>query len=239
MTVRVKICGITSIDDAMLCIGAGVDAIGFVTEYPIPVPWNLSRKRSRELISKIPPFISTTVVTTGSLSDIFKIAKDTAPNIVQLHGEESINDIEKVVETLSINGIKVIKALSIDIDAQKAHFEISNPIEAAQSLQETGIDALLLDSRTKTMPAGTGRTISWKLAREIKEKTSIPLILAGGLNQSNVRSAISSVRPYAVDVITGVEIVPGIKDPYKVKAFVNAVKTEISEETLDYRQIVR
>lgn len=237
--VKVKICGITCIDDAMLCIEAGADAIGFVTEYPIPVPWNLSRKRSRELISKIPPFISTTVVTSGSLRDICEIAVNTTPNIVQLHGEESISDIEKVVETLSVYGIKVIKALSIDIDAQKAHFEIPNPIEASRSLQDTGIDALLLDSRTKTMPAGTGRTISWKLAKEIKEKTSIPLILAGGLNHNNVRLAISSVKPYAVDVITGVETTPGRKDPHKVKEFVNAVKENICENTLDYRQIVR
>ena len=237
--VKVKICGITCIDDAMLCIETGVDAIGFVTEYPIHVPWNLSRKRSRELISKIPPFISTTIVTSGNLSDICEIAINTAPNIVQLHGEESISDIEKVVDSLSSYGIKVIKALSIDIDAQKAHFEIPNPIEASRSLQDTGIDALLLDSRTKTMPAGTGKTINWKLAREIKEKISIPIILAGGLNHNNVRSAISSVKPYAVDVITGVETTPGRKDPHKVKAFINAVKTKICEETLDYRQIVR
>ena len=236
--VKVKICGITSIDDAMLCIKSGVDAIGFVTEYPIPVPWNMSRKRSRELISKIPPFVSTTVVTSGSLRDIYEIAINTTPNIVQLHGEESISEIEKAVETLHIHGIKVIKALSIDTDAQKAHFEIPDPIEASLSLQDTGIDALLLDSRTKTMPAGTGRTINWKLAREIKEKTSTPIILAGGLNHNNVRSAISSVKPYGVDVITGVETTPGRKDPHKVKAFVNAVKTGIFENTLDYRQIV-
>jgi len=230
MTVLVKICGLTNIDDAMLCIEVGVDAVGFVTEYPIPVPWNLSRKKSKELISKIPPFISTTVVTSGKLSDIIEIATYTNPNIIQLHGEESIIDIEKVVETLSHNGVKVIKAISIDADSRKAHFEISNPIEAAKSLQETGIHGLLLDSCTRNMPAGTGITISWELAREINEKTSIPLILAGGLNSNNVRSAIRVVNPYAVDVITGVENVPGRKDPNKVKEFVNAVKIKTHEE---------
>ena len=220
-----KICGIKSLDDAILCIDAGADAVGFVTEYPLPVPWNLERERTRELISKLPPFVSTIVVTSGSLGKILEIARATVPDVLQLHGEERLADMEKVVEELADDGIKVIKALSIDVDSQRAYFEIPDPVEAAHSLQDSGIHAIILDSRTKSMPAGTGITLSWRIAREIREQISLPVILAGGLNQGNVRDAIRAVRPYAVDVITGVEAYPGKKDPDKVRAFIEAAKT--------------
>jgi len=224
LTVRVKVCGITSLDDAMLCVDAGADAVGFVTEYPIPVPWNLDREKTKELISKLPPFVSTTVVTSGSLSKILEIAGATTPDAVQLHGEEGLVDIKRTVEELASEGIKVIKALSIDVDTQRARFEIRDPVEAAHSLEDSGVHAILLDSRSKSMPAGTGIALSWKLAREIREQTSTPVILAGGLNRRNVRDAIRAVRPYAVDVITGVEDYPGKKDPDKVRDFIEAAK---------------
>ena len=230
MTVRVKICGIKSLDDAMLCIKAGADALGFVTEYPLPVPWNLERERVKELISKLPPFVSTTVVTSGSLGKILEIARATVPDVLQLHGEERLADIEKAVDELDNDGIKIIKALSIDADSQKAKFEIPDPVEAAQSLQDSGIHAIVLDSRTKSMPAGTGITLSWRIAREIREQISLPVILAGGLNQENVKNAIRTVRPYAVDVITGVEAYPGKKDPDKVRGFIEAVKSWVRED---------
>jgi phosphoribosylanthranilate isomerase len=236
MTTRVKICGINSLNDAMLCVDAGVDAVGFVTEYPVPVPWNVGRERTRELISKLPPFVSSTVVTSGNIGKILEIAKDTNPDVIQLHGEEPLTDIEKAVEKLTDDGIRVIKALSIDVDTQRAHFEIPDPIEAAHSLQDLGIQALVLDSRTKSMPAGTGTTLNWGIAREIREATSIPIILAGGLNQWNVRDAIRAVRPYAVDVITGVEAYPGKKDPDKVKAFVKSAKNSAEESVLNHEQ---
>lgn len=224
MTVRVKICGVKSLHDAQLCIQAGADALGFVTEYPIPVPWNLKRDETRALISKLPPFISSTVVTSGSLTRILEIARDTLPDIIQLHGEEKLSDIERVVDELSGYGIRVIKALSIDVESQRANFEIPDPVEAAHSLQESGIHAILLDSKTRSKPAGTGIPLNWRKAREIGEQTSLPVILAGGLTGENVRTAIKAVKPYAVDVITGVEASPGNKDPDKVMAFIEAAK---------------
>lgn len=230
MTVRVKICGIKNLDDAMLCIDAGADVVGFVTEYPISVPWNIDRKMTREIISALPPFISTTVVTSGSLGRILEIARATVPDVIQLHGEERLTEIEKAVEELADYGIKVVKALSIDVDSQRAYFEIQDPVEAAHALQDSGIHAIVLDSRTKSMPAGTGITLSWKVAREIREQISVPVILAGGLDRRNVRDAISAVRPYAVDVITGVEVYPGKKDPDKVRAFIEAAKSMALED---------
>lgn len=235
--IRVKICGVKSMYDVILCIDAGADALGFVTEYPVPVPWNIQRDKTRELISKLPPFVSSTVVTSGSLGRILEIARDTLPNVVQLHGEEKLSDVEKAVDALSEDGIRVIKALSIDVDSQRAHFEIPDPVEAAHSLQESGIHAIVLDSRTKSMPAGTGITLSWRIAREIRDEISTPVILAGGLNQDNVRNAIRAVRPYAVDVITGVEAYPGKKDPNKVRAFIEAAKGRAEKSILKHERL--
>jgi phosphoribosylanthranilate isomerase len=225
LTVRVKVCGVKSSDDATICIDAGADALGFVTEYPIPVPWNLAREKTRELVSELPPFVSTVVVTSGSPAKILEIARAVVPDIVQLHGEERLADIRATAKELANEGIKVIKALSIDVHSRRAHFEIQDPVEAARSLENSGVHGIVLDSRSKSMPAGTGITLSWKTAREIREQMSIPLILAGGLNQRNVRDAIRAVRPYAVDVITGVEASPGKKDPDKVKAFIKTAKS--------------
>jgi phosphoribosylanthranilate isomerase len=224
MTVRVKICGITNLHDALLCIDAGADSLGFVTEYPIPVPWNLKRDKTRMLISKLPPFISSTVVTTGNLNRILEIARETHPDVIQLHGEEKLSDIGKAVDALEEDGIRIIKALSIDVDSNKAYFEVSEPLEAVHALQESGVDAMVLDSRTRSKPAGTGVPLSWKIAREIRDEISIPVILAGGLTRENVGNAIEMVNPYAVDVITGVEASPGDKDPEKVRGFIEAAK---------------
>lgn len=232
-----KICGVMNLDDAILCIDAGADALGFVTEYPIPVPWNLHRDKTQDLISKLPPFVSSTVVTSGNLGRILEIARDTLPNAVQLHGEEKLSDVKKAVDELANDRIRVIKALSIDVDSQRAHFEITDPIEAAQSLQESGIHAIVLDSRTKLKPAGTGIPLNWRIAKEIRDEVSIPVILAGGLNQENVGSAIRTVRPYAVDVITSIEAYPGKKDPNKVRAFIEAAKGRAEESILKHERL--
>lgn len=224
MTVRVKICGVKSLRDATLCIDAGADALGFVTEYPTPVPWNLRRGEAGALISRLPPFVSSTVVTSGGHARVVEIARATRPAAVQLHGEETLNDVERVLDGLAGDGVRVIKALSIDAGTQRARFEIPDPLEAALSLQESGVHAIVLDSATASRPGGTGVALSWGMAREVRERVSLPVILAGGLDQGNVRDAVRAVRPYAVDVTTGVEASPGRKDPERVRAFIEAAK---------------
>jgi len=116
--------------------------------------------------------------------------------------------------------VKVIKALPIDVKTGKVYGR--DAIDAALSYERTGIDAILLDSKTDKI-GGTGKTFDWDIARRVREKINIPLILAGGLNSRNVKKAIEYVKPYAVDVISGVET-SGRKDERKVKEFVMAAK---------------
>jgi len=221
--VKIKICGITSLKDALLCIKEGVDFLGFVTEYPVAVPWNLSREKAQELIQKVKDRVNTVVVTSGDVSKILEITYFTRPHFLQLHGKESLIDIQRITKKLKERDIKVIKALSIDNKTYQAFFEIENPLKAAKALEKVGIFALTIDSKTDVMPAGTGIPLRWELAKKIKESISLPLILAGGLSSVNVKRAIKIVKPFAVDVLSGVET-NFKKDPQKVSSFIKEVK---------------
>jgi phosphoribosylanthranilate isomerase len=141
-----------------------------------------------------------------------------------LHGEEGEGETEEIAGLVKNDGVKVVKSLSIDIGIPQNADEV---IKKALSYQDCGIDALLLDSKTPARPAGTGIPLSWEVAGRVREALSIPLILAGGLSPSNVSEAIKYVRPYGVDVISGVEGSPGSKDPDKVRAFVKACRGDL------------
>jgi phosphoribosylanthranilate isomerase len=220
--IRVKICGITNKEDINLCISAGADALGFVVEYPIPVPWNLKRRTARRLMESVPPFVSKVAVLGDDPDEVLSIADFLDPNVIQLHGEESLNFTEKLIFELKSRGIKVIKALRFAANTGKLKSDIPDPVAICERLADAGIDAVVLDSVTKSKPAGTGSTFDWKVARRVRDSVPIPVILAGGLNAGNVCKAVSDVRPYGVDVISGVENPVGKKDPARVHAFLMA-----------------
>lgn len=223
--VKVKICGITTVEDALMCADAGADYLGFVTEFPQPVPWNLPARRSMQIIDIVRAQTSTVVVTTGTPNRVLELARLIRPHFVQLHGEERLLEIDELVKELMQDNIKIIKALSIGLGNNKAAFEIEEPVEAALAIESTGVWGITLDSRTDAMPAGTGATADWSLAERIRGKISCNFGLAGGLNPGNVRQAIEEVHPNMVDVISGVEATYGEKDEDKVKAFIRAAKT--------------
>ena len=213
---RVKICGIRDEEELKMCVKYA-DAVGFVTEYPSDVPWNITREEARELISKTPPFTCTVIVTSGSVEDVVELVEYTKPNAVQLHGNESEEEVKEIIEAVDA---KVIKALPVDVGTGRVYGR--DAVEAALSYEKVGVDAILLDSKTERV-GGTGKTFNWEVARRVREEIGIPLILAGGLNSGNVGRAIEYVKPYAVDVISGVET-NGRKDERKVREFVKAVK---------------
>ncbi len=221
---RVKICGLMSPEDIRMCADAGADAVGFVTEYPIAVPWNIRRDRARELVAATPPFLSTAAVVGGSVETILEIAEAVRPDVLQLHGDETAQEIKRICRALEPTGIKVVKALRIDVESGRAGFEPADPLEAARMLAQTGISGLAVDSKTAKRPAGTGVPLNWGVIGRLSAAISIPLILAGGLTAQNVTAAIEQVRPYGVDIISGVEAKPGVKDRRRVAEFVNIVK---------------
>jgi phosphoribosylanthranilate isomerase len=221
---RVKICGLMTGGDVEMAVSAGADSLGFVTEYPVSVPWNISRLRSAQLVASAPPFVTTTAVVGGRLDDMVAIARAVRPNFLQLHGDETLEEIRAVCEALADTGIKVLKALRINVETGETLFSVKNPVEACAFLQTSGIAGVVLDSKTPSRPAGTGVPLDWSSLQGVSGSTSLPVILAGGLTPGNVRKAIGMVRPYAVDVISGVERETGRKDLQLMRDFVKAAK---------------
>ncbi len=219
---RVKLCGITNERDIDICAKAGVHVLGFVVAYPVPVPWNLTPERARELIESVPPFIQTCVVTGGEVDKILDIAALTRPNLVQLHYRESLAEIAEMARSLKQQGMKTIKALRINSDG-RCDFEIPDPAIAAKALSKSGISAILADSYTETMPGGTGVAVELRTFRRIKKESSLPVILAGGLNPANIENIVREAQPYAVDILTGAEESPGHKNPDKINRLMAAV----------------
>jgi len=207
-TVRVKVCGITTTEDALNAIACGADALGFV--FYAKSPRYISPEQAAKIIIQLPPFVSIVgLFVNETTSCIQTVIEQCGLDIVQLHGDETPSQCQ-------FNNVKVIKAL-----------RIRSP-ENLVGIEAYPVSALLLDAWVEGAYGGTGKLGCWDLAAQAAQK--FPVILAGGLNSENVRAAIKAVCPYAVDVSSGVELSPGCKDPQKVKTFiVNAKKLSEKE----------
>ena len=200
--IKVKICGTTSLKDAFLAVESGADAIGFIF-YKMS-PRSISQKEAKEIILQLPPFIETVGVFVNETSDkINRIAEQCKLNSIQLHGEESPALCRRVKR-------KVIKA-----------FRVKNA-DSLKSIASYDVSGFLLDSYNDGSKGGTGQVFDWNLALRVKKQG--PVILAGGLNPYNVFTAIHRVKPYGVDVCSGVEKSPGIKDHEKIREFIKSVR---------------
>lgn len=213
--VRVKICGVTNNEDLEAAVDAGADALGFVVDVP-QSPRNVSVDHARDLIEATPPFVQSVVVSVfQTLGRFGKLCSCLAPDAVQLAGplpwDGSIDE--------HVSGTHVIRVIAVNDQLSRA------ALPAASRF-----DAVLTDSYVPGAHGGTGMPHNWAVSRAIRERVApTPLILAGGLTSGNVRAAIETVRPFAVDVSSGVEIRPGVKDHVKMHGFIEAV-TEASYE---------
>ncbi len=220
---RIKICGMTTKEDVSLCAAAGVQALGFVVEYPVDVPWNLDREKAQALMGAVPLFIARVIVVGDDPGTVLELTEFLKPHAVQLHGSEPVAITAEIVGALKARNVQVIKALRFSVETGKCSSVGEDALEAARRIEEAGVDAIVLDSVSDSRPAGTGRIMDWSTARKIRENVRVPVILAGGLHSGNLAQAIAAIRPYGVDVISGVENPVGRKDPGKVRAFVEAV----------------
>ena len=209
--VRVKICGLTSLRSLRWAVEAGADAVGFVVGVP-DSPRNLSLDDARRLIDATPVFVDPVVVTVHEdLKQLEKIRRKLNPRIIQIHGSICMHEeIRKI-----FSDAQIIGAIHTENDEI-----IKSAIEASERF-----DALLLDSYVPGKLGGTGKTHDWKLSRRVRDAVyPKPFILAGGLTPKNVKEAICTVRPFAVDVSSGVESNPGVKDPEKIFEFIRNAK---------------
>ena len=200
--VKIKICGITDRDDALHAIDCGADALGFV--FYDHSPRAITRTRAQAIIAALPPFV--TVVGLFVNEDprtVREIADECGLDVIQYHGDES-------PETVGLAPRRSIRALRV---------RESDTLDEINRYPASG---LLLDAWVAGAFGGTGVLCNWEIAAAIAKKR--PVILAGGLTPENVAAAIQAVRPYGVDVSSGVEATPGRKDRKKVAAFISAAQ---------------
>ncbi len=211
MRTRVKICGITNLEDAEISVTAGADALGFI--FVPQTPRYITPNNAVEIIRALPPFITTVGVFRNTEHKVIEnIAIRTGITSIQLHGTES----PEFCTQISLPVIKV--------------FELQNE-EDLQTLGDYNVNAYLVD-KPKSVSDGT---INLELALKARDHTK-KLILAGGLTPDNVADAIRYVKPYAVDVASGVECKKRYKDPNKIKAFISAVRQADEARTERWKQ---
>jgi len=228
MPTRVKVCGITRFEDAQVAVELGAAALGF-NFYP-PSPRYLAPAAARGIIRRLPPFVTAVGVFADETdaAHINAVADEAGVAIVQLHGP-------KFPAEDTLGRYPVIRAVNIprapSFSGRLVRGLLSQMLKGfywlrtRASLEETVAaliernrkDTILLDTADPVLRGGTGRTFDWKVARRIAQYG--PIILAGGLTPENVARAIREVRPYAVDVASGVESAPGVKDHAKLRAF--------------------
>jgi phosphoribosylanthranilate isomerase len=203
MSVRVKICGITSLDDARAALNAGADALGLM--FYEPSPRNLSLKEAARIAAALPPFIARVGVFVDAPEQFVRDAISACGlDAVQFHGKESPDYCARFQT-------KVIKAFRM------------RDASTLAVLPKYVTHAWLLDSFVSGQQGGTGAVFNWDLAVQA-QTLGKPIVLAGGLTPENVTEAIAKVRPCAVDVSSGVESAPGKKDARRIRAFVAAAK---------------
>lgn len=200
---KVKICGITNLEDGLAAVEYGADALGFI--FAQESPRFIAAAAVREIISALPPFVVTVgVFTSGVESDFREAMEEIGVDLIQLHG--------------------AIPPALVHLFAHRAIKAIG--VRDARSLDEISLSpvrAFLLDSYHEKIAGGSGVAFNWELAKKAKNLGRI--ILAGGLTSENVAEAIGKVEPYGVDVCSGVEMKKGKKDKEKLKRFIQAAKT--------------
>lgn len=200
--VKVKICGITNLEDALAAAEAGADALGFVF-YP-ESPRFIDPGKARAIIARLPVFITSVGVFVDESEELIRrIIREGGIQVLQFHGSESPVLCTRFRE-------KAIKAIRIKDE------------QSIREMQMYDIDTFLLDTMVEGTSGGTGKPFNWKYAEMAKEHGRI--ILSGGLNPSNVGDAVRQVWPYGVDVSSGVETSPGKKDHKKIAEFVKEAK---------------
>jgi phosphoribosylanthranilate isomerase len=203
MNVKVKICGITSVEDALGAVDAGADALGLM--FYASSPRCVTLERAAKIIRELPPFVARVGVFVDPTEDeVRRAIADCGIDTLQFHGEEPPEFCRRF-------GLKTIKAFRI------------RDRESLQASAAYPDQAWLLDSFVAGKPGGTGERFNWDIAREATQR-SRRVILAGGLTPENAADAVREVRPYALDVSSGVESAPGRKDVAKVRAFIAAAK---------------
>jgi phosphoribosylanthranilate isomerase len=222
MSLWVKVCGNTSLADAQLAASAGADAVGFIYA---PSPRRVHAEQVAAITSKLPATIEKIgVFVDANFDGIVTTVEESGLTGVQLHSNNQDGIAKKLRDHFGAR-LRILQVI---------HYSVDAAAQLALVAQESAIDGVLVDSRTATAVGGTGVAFDWADAREslFSPESPIKLIAAGGLSPANVAEAIKTLRPWGVDVVSGVERTRGQKDPAKVEEFVRAARAAAALEVL-------
>ena len=209
---RIKMCGITRPEDARFAVESGADAIGLVF-YPKSKRY-VSPAQAQALLRDIPPFVASVgLFVDAEAKEVEATLAQVPLSLLQFHGDESSSFCASF-------SLPYMKAFRVGKDADLLE----------QVKTHAAAEYILLDAFDSKAPGGTGKTFDWNLAKQVNSLPRVRCILAGGLDDSNVSTAISEVDPYGVDVSSGVEKTPGIKDPLLIKKFIEGVRSVSSRD---------
>jgi phosphoribosylanthranilate isomerase len=219
MSLWIKICGNTSLEDARLAVEAGADAVGFVFA---PSPRQVTASEAAAIVQHLPAKVEKIgVFVDASPDEIYLTVRECGLTGVQLHFNAGPELPAKLRAKLG-PGIRILRVV---------HFGAENLAadEVARHAQDPHVDAVLVDTKTASVAGGTGVPFDWAEARKtiFGDAENLKLIAAGGLNPENVAEAIAALRPWGVDVASGVEAAPGRKDRYKVRGFVARARAAV------------
>ncbi|RXK51610.1 phosphoribosylanthranilate isomerase [Halorientalis pallida] len=208
---RTKICGITRESDLDAVVAAGADALGLTADVTVDTPREIPVEQAAALAAAVPPFVTSVLVTMpDTVERAVELVERVEPDAVQLHGALGPEDVAAVGERAPAQVIAAVDATDADVAAYA---------DAA--------DALLVDSVDEQGGGGTGETHDWERTAELVADFGTPVILAGGLTPGNVAEAVETVRPFAVDVASGVESADGVKDHDAVRRFVERAESAV------------
>ena len=218
---KVKICGVKREEDVEMVAQSGADYLGLLVD--MPSPRTLDKERAAHLmkLSQIPVIL---LFFDKPAGQVIAIANELRPHGIQLQGRESCDDVSRIRAGISC---EIWKGLHLP-EKGTAEVQVQEIISAMNEYQIAGADKILLDTMVKRAAGeqrgGTGKTFDWRVAAEIASLYPGPIVLAGGLTPDNVSEAIDIVHPAVVDLASGVESAPGVKDPARVAAFMREVR---------------
>ena len=217
-TVRVQIAGVSSLDEALACERAGADAVGFTVRLPHGVHDGLTEKKARDIITALPPFVSSVAITyVDNAREAVELCRYLGVSTLQLHGAFPTSDVPLL--RAGLPHLRIIRAVNV-VD--------ESSVELAREVARR-VDAIILDTYDPETDrhGATGKTHDWRISREIVMQSRVPVILAGGLTPENVGEAIGTVGPWGVDVHTGIEEADGRRSLEKIRLFVTSAKAAI------------
>ncbi len=223
-SIKVKICGLKRSDDVQNCIKLGVDILGFVCEYPVSVPWNLSRHDVLPLLSQVEPPHLSCIVTGGTPRKIIEMATKLRPSLVQLHYKETLEETITITEALRQHNIGVIKTVPPANEERIEQFGTTNINTIVEQLCQTNIYGLLADSRVPANAADGGGQLDLDFYSQIISLSSKPVIIAGGINADNALDIVKQTNAVIIDIMSGVENFPGEKNLQSLSRLLSSIR---------------